>query len=137
MCTTMPTARTEPVYADQAPSPASAAAAPLDAPSFQMADLAMAGVSSIRKLFMKQLRHNALGADCLYVVAQEGPVLDDVLARRIARAHGWMRTGARIRERITLLGDQHCHTTQEGNSTFYWPASLNKCQPSSVSPACQ
>ena len=55
-------------------------------------------------------------------------VLDDVLARRIARAHGWMRTGARIRERITQLADRHCHTTQEGNSTFYWPASLNERQ---------
>ena len=127
-CTTMPAARTEPVYADQAPSPASAAAAPLDAPSFQMADLAMAGVSLNPEAFHEASYDTTLLALIAYVVAQEGPVLDDVLARRIARAHGWMRTGARIRERITLLADQHCHTTQEGNSTFYWPASLNKRQ---------
>ena len=127
-CTTMPAARTEPVYADQAPSPASAAAAPLDAPSFQTADLAMSGVSLNPEAFHEASYDTTLLALIAYVVAQEGPVLDDVLARRIARAHGWMRTGARIRERITLLADQHCHTTQEGNSTFYWPASLNKRQ---------
>ena len=127
-CTKMPTAHTEPVYADQAPSPASAAAAPLDAPSFQTADLAMSGVSLNPEAFHEASYDTTLLALIAYVVAQEGPVLDDVLARRIARAHGWMRTGARIRERITLLADQHCHTTQEGNSTFYWPASLNKRQ---------
>ena len=88
----------------------------------------MSGVSLNPEAFHEASYDTTLLALIAYVVAQEGPVLDDVLARRIARAHGWMRTGARIRERITLLADQHCHTTQEGNSTFYWPASLNKRQ---------
>ncbi|WLG92535.1 DUF3320 domain-containing protein [Pseudomonas cucumis] len=30
---------------------------------------------------------------------EEGPILNTVLARRIGRAHGWVRTGARIRDR--------------------------------------
>jgi very-short-patch-repair endonuclease len=36
------------------------------------------------------------------VMAAEAPMRLDVLAQRIARAHGWLRTGPRIRERIEL-----------------------------------
>ena len=31
------------------------------------------------------------------VIEAEAPIKDDVLAQRVARAHGWLRTGARIR----------------------------------------
>ena len=34
------------------------------------------------------------------VMEAEAPVKDDVLAQRVFRAHGWLRTGARIREQI-------------------------------------
>lgn len=36
------------------------------------------------------------------VMKEESPLPADVLAQRIARAHGWLRTGGRIRERIDL-----------------------------------
>ncbi|HVW54913.1 MAG TPA: DUF3320 domain-containing protein [Rhizobiaceae bacterium] len=36
------------------------------------------------------------------VIEQEAPLRADVLAQRVARAHGWLRTGGRIRERIDL-----------------------------------
>jgi hypothetical protein len=39
----------------------------------------------------------------LTVVEAEGPVRDDVVARRIARAHGFARTGARIKDRVLSL----------------------------------
>ena len=56
-----------------------------------------------------------------HVVEVEGPVLDAVLARRIARAHGWQKTGPRIRERVEALAAQNHPTTQEEVGTFYWP----------------
>ena len=37
------------------------------------------------------------------VVKQEGPIKDDVLVERIARAHGFLRSGNRIRERVLAL----------------------------------
>lgn len=59
-----------------------------------------------------------------HVVEVEGPVLDAVLARRIARAHGWQRTGARIQERVvTLAASAHLSTTEEVG-TFFWPSRL-------------
>ena len=58
-----------------------------------------------------------------HVVEVEGPVLDTVLARRIARAHGWQRTGARIQERVEKLAGKTHQTTEEDVGTFYWATS--------------
>ncbi|MBX7246784.1 MAG: DUF3320 domain-containing protein [Candidatus Sumerlaeaceae bacterium] len=64
-----------------------------------------------------------------HVVEVEGPVLDGVLARRIARAHGWQRTGSRIRERVEGLAAKHFKTTEEDVGTFYWPVGLSPDRP--------
>jgi len=55
-----------------------------------------------------------------HVVEIEGPVLDSVLARRIARAHGWQRTGSRIQERVRALAGKSHQSTDEDVGTFYW-----------------
>lgn len=57
-----------------------------------------------------------------HVVEVEGPVLDAVLARRIARAHGWQRTGARIQERVVGLAASAHRGTSEEVGTFFWPS---------------
>jgi len=54
------------------------------------------------------------------IVALEGAVRDTVLARRIARAHGWQRTGARIQERVSSLALSFLRATQEDVGTFFW-----------------
>ena len=56
-----------------------------------------------------------------WVVQHEGPVLDAVLARRIARAHGFQRTGSRIQERVEQIAVRLFRTTEEESGTFYWP----------------
>lgn len=63
------------------------------------------------------------------VLVAEAPIRDDVLARRVARAHGFGRTGARIKDRVlALLPD--VSTTEEPAGRFLWtvdslPASIN------------
>ena len=37
------------------------------------------------------------------VIQQQGPIRDDALAREIARAHGFARTGSRIKQRVMEL----------------------------------
>ena len=59
-----------------------------------------------------------------YIVAQEGPILDLALARRISRAHGWQRTGSRIQERVEGVARKAFKTTEEDVGTFYWPTNL-------------
>lgn len=63
------------------------------------------------------------------VVETEGPILDEVLARRIARLHGWQRTGARITERVTSIAARACKKTKEDVGTFFWPGILEAGQP--------
>lgn len=53
------------------------------------------------------------------VMDAEAPVRDDVLAQRVARAHGWLRTGARIREQIALHL-RKLQRTDETTGTFLW-----------------
>ncbi len=56
-----------------------------------------------------------------HVVETEGPVLDVVLSRRIARAHGFQKTGSRIRERLETLAARMHRSSEEEVGTFYWP----------------
>lgn len=53
------------------------------------------------------------------VMDTESPLPADVLAQRIARAHGWLRTGGRIRERIDLYLRGY-DTTAESTGIFLW-----------------
>jgi very-short-patch-repair endonuclease len=56
----------------------------------------------------------------LQVAAIEGPVRDTVLARRIARAHGWQRTGARIQDRVSSIALSCLKSTEEDVGVFFW-----------------
>jgi very-short-patch-repair endonuclease len=62
-----------------------------------------------------------------YVVGEEGPVLDTVLIRRIARAHGWAKAGGRIRERVDRIARSQLRSHEEEQTgTFFWPAHLEE-----------
>jgi hypothetical protein len=54
------------------------------------------------------------------VAAAEAPVRDTVLARRIARAHGWQRTGARIQDRVSSIALSCLKSTEEDVGVFFW-----------------
>lgn len=53
------------------------------------------------------------------IIEHEAPLREDVLAQRIARAHGWLRTGARIRDQIALHL-RRLERTQENPGVFLW-----------------
>jgi hypothetical protein len=57
-----------------------------------------------------------------HVVNVEGPILGLTLARRIARAHGWARTGGRIQERVLGMAEKHHAHLREEAGIFFWPA---------------
>ncbi|MBF0167258.1 MAG: DUF3320 domain-containing protein [Alphaproteobacteria bacterium] len=59
------------------------------------------------------------------VVEAEGPVRDDVLAKRVARAHGWTRTGGRIHERVLKAAKPDFHLVKEGEYHFVWPKGMD------------
>jgi hypothetical protein len=53
------------------------------------------------------------------IIETESPLRRDILAQRISRAHGWLRTGGRIRERIDIHL-RHLDTTTESSGEFIW-----------------
>lgn len=55
------------------------------------------------------------------VVDVEGPVLEAVLFRRVARAWGLERTGRRIVERLQRVIPTDMHRTNDDAGLFYWP----------------
>lgn len=55
------------------------------------------------------------------VVAQEGTVTGTELARRMARMHGFQRTGSRIQERVEQMALQVCSVTEGAGGNLYGP----------------
>ncbi len=66
-----------------------------------------------------------LSAHLEAVVDAEGPILETVLFRRVARAWGLERTGSRIVERLRGLAQPRFVKTVDGDKTFYWPKNVN------------
>lgn len=63
------------------------------------------------------------------VLNQEAPMLDNLLIQRIARAHGFNRSGRLIRERILELVDKHYHLQSDPISgDFVWVSSQQQSE---------
>jgi hypothetical protein len=65
-----------------------------------------------------------LGALVDVLLKAEGPIRDETLAQRVARAHGFQRTGRRIRDAVTAVLPQGTIMTREGDTTFLWPPGI-------------
>jgi hypothetical protein len=58
------------------------------------------------------------------VLRAEAPIRDERLAQQVARAHGFQRTGRRIREAVLAVVPDACATTREDDTVFLWPPSV-------------
>lgn len=62
---------------------------------------------------------------CLDFIDGAGPVMLDYLAARMARAHGFGRTGSTIRDRVLIaVGRARTITKDPGNVRVAWPAGM-------------
>lgn len=99
--------------------PASAMTPPSVQPDdrYRLADLSAFPADPAR--FFDFAYRDTLRGMIVAVMDRESPLRTDILCQRIARAHGWLRTGGKIRERI----DMHLHDfgrTQESSGEFIW-----------------
>jgi very-short-patch-repair endonuclease len=117
---TSDTVRTEPAGAEAVFAKNAGDHGDLDAAIFVEADPSAAVNSLNSDVFFEATYDNNLRKMIEHVVSIEGPVLDSVLARRIARAHGWQRTGARIQERVSGVAHSFLTSTDEDVGTFFW-----------------
>lgn len=79
----------------------------------------LSDLSENQPLFFESSYDETLRSMAAQIISQEAPIRDDVVARQIARAHGFARTGANIRDRIlSILRD--FPATDESTGRFLW-----------------
>jgi hypothetical protein len=63
-----------------------------------------------------------------HVVETEGPIYFDVLVDRIARAHGFMRSGETVQKIVgSSLGRGRFPTSKDGERQIVWPQGAATC----------
>jgi hypothetical protein len=63
-----------------------------------------------------------------HVIEIEGPIYFDVLIERIARAHGFQRSGENVQRIIrAALGRQRFPATRDGERELIWPQNAKPC----------
>ena len=55
-----------------------------------------------------------------HVIDSEGPIHQDILVRRVARHHGFRRSGRQIRERVIEIAKQRRGRSTENVGLFFW-----------------
>lgn len=56
-----------------------------------------------------------------HVIEQESPIMEDLLVNRIARAHGFQKSGNRIRERVLDMAKRnHFSESEPSGCRFFW-----------------
>jgi hypothetical protein len=88
--------------------------------AYAVADLAAVGRPN-RELFYDGAYSATLRAMIVHVINAEGPIFEDVLVDRIARAHGMQRSGSQIRRRVVALLPANVSRVDEGERTVVWP----------------
>ena len=90
-------------------------------------------ISEQKDTLSEYLRSSTINADLFYkqeyspslkemieaIIQEEAPIREDVLAQKIARIHGWNRTGKRIRDRVNSFLKEATFT-EESTGRFVW-----------------
>ncbi|MBV7510026.1 DUF3320 domain-containing protein [Pseudomonas sp. PDM25] len=110
-----------------APQPASSSQShysPVEVVYYRESDPASSVQGVDPDAFFEASYSGVLSALIEHVISEEGPILDVILARRIARAHGWVRTGSKIRERVSAMAQSTHRMTIDDVGEFYWPSHI-------------
>jgi very-short-patch-repair endonuclease len=89
--------------------------------TYRVADLEGAGFSINRDSFYDTGYRPTLRKMVAHVIAVEGPIFEDVLVQRIARAHGFARAAGRIRETVLDVVEGKFPKSKEDSRTIFWP----------------
>ena len=89
--------------------------------TYKVADLDDCGLVLEPGRFYDPLYRSTLRALCAHIIQIEGPIFDDVMVRRIARAHGFARTGDKIRTAVLKAVDPSFPHSQEAGRSIFWP----------------
>jgi very-short-patch-repair endonuclease len=88
---------------------------------YRAADLAAEGYVADPQSFYETSYRPMLRRMVAHVVSTEGPIFDDLLVRRIARFHGFQRTGNQIKEVVLDLVERRFPRSTDGERKVFWP----------------
>lgn len=111
-------------YADRAlpvASPTTRPEAEDEVRDYRIADLNDLGRPIEPGRFYDASYRPALNAMVGYVLSVEGPIYEELLIRRIARAHEIQRVGPLVREAIAAQIDEFVARTEDDGRTVLWP----------------
>ncbi|MEQ8661051.1 MAG: DUF3320 domain-containing protein, partial [Gammaproteobacteria bacterium] len=101
-----------------------------EADRYVMADLGGDDFAADPALFHTDAYRPRLAAMLEHLIDTEGPIHEEVLLRRIARHHGFRRTGDQIRQTILGVLGRRRPAAKEDSGRFFWPkGSTNDSRP--------
>jgi very-short-patch-repair endonuclease len=99
---------------------ANSGAKPKPGLTYKIADLAAFGSLVNARRFYEIGYRSVLNQMATYVIQEEGPIFSDLLITRVARAHGFARSGGKIRETILEAIGSGFPTSKQGEDTLLW-----------------
>ena len=103
--------------------------APQGHAEYVVADPAASGVEPDPKLFYELQHRHRIRTMVSYVIEVEGPIYEDLLVLRIARAHDFARAAGRIRDVVvSSIEAGHPRTTDDGRGLI-WPKGADVGEP--------
>ncbi|WP_244471056.1 DUF3320 domain-containing protein [Microvirga massiliensis] len=117
------------MYARREADPSVAADAVYPLTNYAPANPADSGHVPDPDLFYDPSHRPKLRAMVHHVIRVEGPIFDDVLVQRIARAHGFKRAAGRIREIVLGVVSPAIVRTEENGRTVFWPEGSDTGRP--------
>ena len=103
------------------PTRSQAAGASATRTKYAVANIEAAGFKPDRDAFYDTSYRPTLRRMAAHVIAIEGPIFDDVLVHRIARAHKFGRAAGRIRETVLDVVERKFPVSNEDGRKIFWP----------------
>jgi very-short-patch-repair endonuclease len=92
---------------------------------YVVADPAASGIEPDQKLFYEPQHRPRICAMVSHVIEIEGPIYEDLLVLRIARAHAFARAAGRIRDVVVGSIDAGYPRTTDDGRVLIWPKAVN------------
>jgi hypothetical protein len=100
-------------------------AIPVSIAEYSAADVSACGHKPDPDQFYDPLYRPVLRAMTAHVVTIEGPIFVEVLVTRIARAHGFARSGGKIWDCVLAAVERRFPKSHEDSRIVFWPAGVD------------
>ena len=95
---------------------------------YEVANIELVGLIPDREAFYDTGYRPTLRRMAAHIITIEGPIFEDLLVQRIARAHGFGRAAGKIREIVLDVVERRFPRSSEEGRKILWPEGVDKGQ---------